>query len=83
MPTTASNPSEQRGRLLAGPFKQRVVAQELKINSLNFYENTEPQGGFTKGEKPVMPVIRGGAYGYEHVNVADQRRNPEDDSCRR
>ena len=47
MPTTASNPSEQRGRLLAGPFKQRVVAQELKINSLNFYENTEPQGGLS------------------------------------
>src|SRR5207244_914675 len=47
MPTTALNPSEQRGRLLAGPFKQRVVAQELKINSLNFYENTEPQGGLS------------------------------------
>lgn len=39
--------------------------------------STEPQGGFTKGGKPVMPVIRGGAYGYEHVNVADQRRDPE------
>jgi maltose alpha-D-glucosyltransferase/alpha-amylase len=38
--------------------------------------STEPQGGFTKGDKPVIPVINKGPYGYEHVNAADQRRDP-------
>ena len=36
----------------------------------------EPHAGFTKGDKPTLPVISGGAYGYEHVNVAEQRRDP-------
>jgi maltose alpha-D-glucosyltransferase/alpha-amylase len=39
--------------------------------------STEPQGGFTKSEKPILPVISGGAYGFEHVNVAEQRRDPD------
>jgi maltose alpha-D-glucosyltransferase/alpha-amylase len=39
--------------------------------------STEPHGGFTKGEKPTLPVIQGGPYGYEHVNVAEQRRDPD------
>jgi len=38
--------------------------------------STEPFGGFTKSERPVAPVISGGPYGFEHVNVADQRRDP-------
>lgn len=38
--------------------------------------STEPHGGFSTSDKPVMPVISGGAYGYEHVNVAEQRRDP-------
>jgi len=38
--------------------------------------STEPNGGFTKSDKPVSPVISAGAYGYPHVNVADQRRDP-------
>jgi maltose alpha-D-glucosyltransferase / alpha-amylase len=36
----------------------------------------EPHSGFTKGDKPVLPVISGGAYGFEHLNVAEQRRDP-------
>jgi maltose alpha-D-glucosyltransferase/alpha-amylase len=36
----------------------------------------EPHGGFTEADKPVMPVISGGAYGFEHLNVAAQRRDP-------
>ncbi len=36
----------------------------------------EPHGGFTTAAKSVLPVIGRGAYGYEHVNVADQRRDP-------
>ncbi|MFG1395991.1 alpha-amylase family protein [Roseixanthobacter pseudopolyaromaticivorans] len=38
--------------------------------------STEPNGGFTKGQTPVLPVISEGPYGYSHVNVAAQRRDP-------
>ena len=38
--------------------------------------STEPQGGFTKSDKPILPVIHEGAYGYQHVNVAQQKRDP-------
>jgi maltose alpha-D-glucosyltransferase / alpha-amylase len=38
--------------------------------------STEPHAGFTKNDKPVLPVITAGPYGFEHVNVADQRREP-------
>ncbi len=37
----------------------------------------EAHGGFTSGDDPVTPVISGGPYGFEHVNVAVQRRGPE------
>ncbi len=36
--------------------------------------STEPHGGFTKSATPVLPVIDDGPYAYEHVNVAQQRR---------
>jgi maltose alpha-D-glucosyltransferase / alpha-amylase len=36
----------------------------------------EPHGGFTQSDRPMLPVISGGAYGYQHVNVAEQRRDP-------
>ncbi len=39
--------------------------------------STEPNAGFTKSAKPVMPVISAGPYGFEHVNVAAQRRDPD------
>jgi maltose alpha-D-glucosyltransferase/alpha-amylase len=38
--------------------------------------STEPNGGFTKSAKPCSPVIDEGPYGYQHVNVAKQRRDP-------
>ncbi|WP_031356748.1 alpha-amylase family protein [Caballeronia sordidicola] len=38
--------------------------------------SSEPHGGFTKHPRPVARVISGGPYGYERVNVADQRRDP-------
>lgn len=38
--------------------------------------STEPEGGFTKSEKPISPVIKDGPYGFQHVNVAEQRRDP-------
>jgi maltose alpha-D-glucosyltransferase/alpha-amylase len=37
----------------------------------------EPNGGFTKSEKPVVPVITGGPYGFEHLNAAEQRRDAD------
>jgi maltose alpha-D-glucosyltransferase/alpha-amylase len=37
----------------------------------------EPQGGFTKSDKPVAPVISKGPFGFEHINVAEQRRSPD------
>ncbi len=37
----------------------------------------EPQAGFTKSKKAVLPVISEGPYGFEHVNVADQRTDPQ------
>jgi maltose alpha-D-glucosyltransferase/alpha-amylase len=39
--------------------------------------STEPNGGFTKSKKPNVPVISAGPYGFEHVNAADQRRDPD------
>jgi maltose alpha-D-glucosyltransferase / alpha-amylase len=39
--------------------------------------STEPNAGFTKSAKPILPVIKQGPYGYEQVNAAAQRRDPE------
>jgi maltose alpha-D-glucosyltransferase/alpha-amylase len=36
-----------------------------------------PHGGFTLHERADCPVIADGPYGYPHVNVADQRRDPQ------
>ena len=38
--------------------------------------STEPQAGFTESDKPCSPIIDQGPYGFEHVNVARQRRDP-------
>jgi maltose alpha-D-glucosyltransferase/alpha-amylase len=37
----------------------------------------EAEGGFTTSERPTMPLIAEGAYGYPHVNVASQRHDPD------
>jgi maltose alpha-D-glucosyltransferase/alpha-amylase len=37
----------------------------------------EPEAGFTRSGVPHKPVIASGPYGYEHVNVAQQRRDPQ------
>ena len=39
--------------------------------------SAEPHGGFTTAEKPIVPVISEGPYGYPHVNAAEQRRDPK------
>ena len=38
--------------------------------------SSEPNGGFTKSVKPVVPVIDDAIYGYERVNAAVQSRDP-------
>jgi maltose alpha-D-glucosyltransferase/alpha-amylase len=38
--------------------------------------STEPHAGFTKSDKPILPVLSDGPYGYQHVNAAEQRRDP-------
>jgi maltose alpha-D-glucosyltransferase/alpha-amylase len=37
--------------------------------------STEPNGGFTKSKRPLLPVIAKGPYGYPQVNAAAQRRD--------
>jgi maltose alpha-D-glucosyltransferase/alpha-amylase len=39
--------------------------------------STEPNAGFTQSDHPVLPVIHDGPYGFQHINVADQRRDPQ------
>jgi maltose alpha-D-glucosyltransferase/alpha-amylase len=36
----------------------------------------EPHAGFTESNRPCSPVIDQGPFGFEHVNVAKQRRDP-------
>lgn len=38
--------------------------------------SAEPQGGFSRSDRTYLPVISEGPYGYEKVNVAEQRRDP-------
>jgi maltose alpha-D-glucosyltransferase/alpha-amylase len=38
--------------------------------------SVEPQAGFTESDRPVIPVISEGPYGFDHVNVAAQKRDP-------
>jgi trehalose synthase len=38
--------------------------------------SAEPQAGFTTAQEAARPVLAGGPFGYEHVNVAGQRREP-------
>ena len=38
--------------------------------------SSHPHGGFTTGRRPIRRVIDDPIYGFRHVNVADQRRDP-------
>jgi maltose alpha-D-glucosyltransferase/alpha-amylase len=38
--------------------------------------SAEPHAGFTTSNKPVLPVIAKGEYGFKRVNAAQQRREP-------
>jgi maltose alpha-D-glucosyltransferase/alpha-amylase len=37
----------------------------------------EHNGGFSSAERTVFPVLKEGPYGYAHVNVAKQQRDPQ------
>jgi maltose alpha-D-glucosyltransferase / alpha-amylase len=39
--------------------------------------STELNAGFSKSDKPLLPVIKAGPFGYEHVNAAKQRWRSE------
>jgi maltose alpha-D-glucosyltransferase/alpha-amylase len=39
--------------------------------------STETNAGFTQSDHPILPVIHDGPYGFQHINVADQRRDPQ------
>src|SRR5512133_51536 len=39
--------------------------------------STLPNAGFSTARRTALPVISGGPYGYERVNVADQRRDAQ------
>jgi maltose alpha-D-glucosyltransferase/alpha-amylase len=39
--------------------------------------SSEPHGGFSKGKKTYLPAISGGGFGFETVNVAEQRRDKD------
>jgi maltose alpha-D-glucosyltransferase/alpha-amylase len=38
--------------------------------------SSEANAGFTEADKPAVPVISEGPYGFEHINVAAQKRDP-------
>jgi maltose alpha-D-glucosyltransferase / alpha-amylase len=38
--------------------------------------STEPHAGFTLNDRPFMPVISDGPFGFRQINVAEQRRDP-------
>ena len=50
-------------------------AQAMNVAS-RMAGRAEPHAGFTKSNRPVVPVIDSGPYAFEHVNAAAQRRDP-------
>src|SRR5438046_4673017 len=57
------------------------MGDDLKLTERNCARtpmqwSAEPHAGFTKSDKPILPVIDDGPYGYQHVNAAEQRRDP-------
>jgi maltose alpha-D-glucosyltransferase/alpha-amylase len=39
--------------------------------------SSEKMGGFTESDHPIRPPVSAGAYGFRHVNVSAQRRDPD------
>jgi maltose alpha-D-glucosyltransferase/alpha-amylase len=58
------------------------MGDNLKLHERNSVRTpmqwaNEPQGGFSKADKLVRPIIDEGPYNCEHVNVEDQRRQSD------
>jgi maltose alpha-D-glucosyltransferase / alpha-amylase len=53
-----------------------LALQERNCAHTPMQWSAERHGGFTAGDDPALPVIDHGPYGYAHINVADQRRDP-------
>jgi maltose alpha-D-glucosyltransferase/alpha-amylase len=53
-----------------------LALQERNCARTPMQWSTEPHAGFTESDKPCSPLIDEGPYGFEHVNVAKQRRDP-------
>jgi glycosidase len=53
------------------------VEQYNMLRTFREFRSTEPHGGFTKHTRPASRVISGGPYGFERINVANQRRDPD------
>ena len=56
---------------------ENLALEERNSTRTPMQWSTELHAGFTKADQPILPVIDRGPYGYEHVNVADQRRDFE------
>ena len=54
---------------------ENLALEERNSTRTPMQWSTELHAGFTKADQPILPVIDRGPYGYEHVNVADQRRD--------
>jgi maltose alpha-D-glucosyltransferase/alpha-amylase len=62
--------------MLGGDRRRIELAYSLMCTLPGTQWSTERHAGFTAGDKPCLPVIDEGPYGYEHVNAAKQRRDP-------
>ena len=53
-----------------------LILPERQSARTPMQRSAEDQGGFSTNRKTILPVISAGAYAYQHVNVAEQRRDP-------
>jgi maltose alpha-D-glucosyltransferase / alpha-amylase len=55
----------------------RLALRERNAVRTPMQWSSERNAGFSTADRLVRPVVDRGPYAYEHVNVADQQRNPE------
>src|ERR1700724_2513371 len=57
-------------------YTSHLGNNRVNLGPIGGVERQQPQAGFTESDKPVIPVIAEGPYGFQHVNVAAQKRDP-------
>jgi maltose alpha-D-glucosyltransferase/alpha-amylase len=67
-------PMMQYGDEIGMGYDLRLPERECARTPMQW--SRDPQAGFSRASRTVRPVIRDGAYGFESVNVSDQRRDP-------